>query len=153
MNPYTDFTHAELHALSKGHSPNYLDDHYGGMISRAGLMYDWCWPCQQRTREQYPYSYDAHYKWRDFDKDNPPEGMDCIYSDRMMQWDYEKYEAARQKVDAGWIENISREKAEGIIDAYYDGKYKCVGFAACCNVSNGYGIGIFFIVPKEDPDA
>lgn len=111
---------------------------------------DWAFPSgSRRTRREYPYSYDAYFVWRDFDKHDQPKSIGGEYSDRLMQHDHKKYEKARDDSSGGWIEDISKEQAKKFIESYYDGKYECVGFAACCNVSNGYGIGIFYIQLKE----
>lgn len=115
-------------------------------VVHGGPIYDWCFDDDpnKRTKEKYPYSYDAHYLWRDFEKDNM-EGISSVYSDRMMQWDSEKYERARSFSGGGWIESISKEAAKKFVQSYYGGKYNCVGFGICCNQSTGYGIGLFFI--------
>lgn len=128
-----------------------LQAHYDMICGRP--VYDWCFGETGRTPEQHPHSYDAHYLWRDFDKADreamQAEEIQSVYSDRMMQWDSKKYEAARKASKAGWIENIDRRTAEKFIESYYDGKMICVGFGKCCNVSTGYGIGLFFIKPKS----
>ena len=102
---------------------------------------------QNLTRQHFPYSYDAHYKWRDFDKNAQPEGLTVVYSDRMQSWDYDKYAKATKNL--GWIEDISKTQAKAVINSDYEGKYQCVGYAICCNVSNGYGIGMFFVLPTK----
>lgn len=105
--------------------------------------YDWCFG-GSRTPESHPYSYDAFYVWRDFDKDDM-SGIGGEYSDRLQQWEPEKYAHARREAGMGAIENVTREQARKFIKAYYGGKYECVGYARCCNVSSGYGLGIFYI--------
>lgn len=112
--------------------------------------YDWCFSGSRRTPVEYPYSYDAHYTWCEFDKENAPKNHDCSYSDRMRDWDPKKYEEARLASGGGWIENISEDQAKKFVEVYWGGTRKCIGFAKCCNVSNGYGLGIFFTVPVED---
>ena len=109
---------------------------------------DWCSEDDENfTPQQRPYSYSAHYTWRDFDKNDIPADVGSVYSDRMREWDTEVYTEATKGL--GWIENISKSQAKKLIKTYYGGKYECVGFAKTCNVSNGYGLGIFFIREKK----
>lgn len=116
-----------------------------GYLGYGGRRYDWVDPFCTRTPEDHPYSYSAHYLWRTFADDAKPPGMAAIYSDRMARWDHDKYRAAMQ--GRGFIEGLSRQACEEVIESYHDGKFRCVGYAVCCNVSSGYPIGIFFIVP------
>lgn len=114
----------------------------------AASHYDWCFPGQHRTLEEHPYGYDAHYTWREFAK-NKMTGIEGLYSDRMRDWDPEKYTAAAKASGGGFIEHISQDQAKTFIETYYDGTKECVGFARCCNVASGYGIGIFFVRDKS----
>jgi hypothetical protein len=100
--------------------------------------YDWVDTNNTRTPEDYPYSFDAHFKWRDSLKD-----ATVVYSDRMWQWDYDLAKWAFNGL--GQRGNYTKQQCKDIIDAYYQGKYKCVGYALCCNQSSGYEIGIFYI--------
>ncbi len=131
----------------------YHYDEFCGMWVGEDLLFDrvdWVDEhCSKRTRQEYPYSYDAHYTFRDFDKKKQPEGLDAVYSDRMRYWDPDAFEKACKAVKKGWLENLTKSEAKKFIEVYYAGKYKCLGHAACCNVSSGYGIGLFFIVPEE----
>lgn len=123
-------------------------DETEGYYRSFELNEDWCNEYgPKRSPREYPYSYSAHYVWRDFDKKEMPKNISPIYSDRMKMWDRDKYMAVTK--DTGWIEDISQSQAKNIIESYYDGKYECVGFARECNVSNGYGVGIFFIRAKN----
>lgn len=107
----------------------------------VSFMYDWVDPTQTRTPENYPYSFDAHYIWRENLK-----GASGVYSDRMWEWDREKAKMAFDGVGQRAIRD--KQKTKKVIEKYYDGKYECVGYALCCNVSNGYEIGIFYLKEK-----
>lgn len=109
--------------------------------------YDWCFG-GSRTPEQHPYGYDAFYVWREFEKD-AMDGIGAEYSDRLQQRDPAKHERARSLAKMGWIESTTKEQAKRYIDHYFGGEYECVGFARCCNVSNGYGLGIFYLRKVE----
>ena len=47
-----------------------------------------------RTKREYPYSYDGFVTWRGGDN---KEANDTIYSDRLLQWDYEKQNRLSEK--------------------------------------------------------
>lgn len=108
---------------------------------------DWCYktPYTPRSPRQAPYNYDDHYVWRDFDKNDMPKGIAVEYSDRLSQRDRAKYEAARKFAGSGWDEQMTRKQAEDFVAHYFDGEYKCIGFAKSCNQATGYGIGVFFM--------
>lgn len=112
------------------------------------LDYDWVSTSEQihRTPVEYPYSFDAYYIWRDFDKADMPDDVHPVYMDRMRAWDPETYSKSFKAV-AG-IYQTNRKYAETFIDTFYDGKYTCVGQAIACNHSTGYEIPIFFIKGK-----
>jgi hypothetical protein len=122
-----------------------------GLTTRIrASRYDWCFSSgnNQRTPDEYPYSFDTYYLWRDFEESDM-EGIDSVYSDRMRDWEPEKFKAALEASGKGWIDRMTKERAKTFIKVYYDGKYECVGFGRGCNVSNGYPLGIFFLKEKK----
>lgn len=104
---------------------------------------DFCDQSATRERRAHPYSFDAHYIWRNFNKNKIPKRIGTVYSDRLMQWNVEKYKEAFD--GQGWIDQLTKEQCIKAIDIYYTGKYKCVGYAVACNVSSGYPLGVFYI--------
>jgi hypothetical protein len=129
----------------------YYYEEYMGLTHRLQrIRYDWCFSSgrEQRTPEEHPYSFDAYYLWRNFEKSDM-DGIDSVYSDRMRDWEPEKFEAAMEAAGKGWLDKMTEDRAKAFIKVYYDGKYECVGFGRCCNVSNGYPIGIFFLKEKK----
>lgn len=113
-------------------------------------QYDWCWPGGTRTRESHPYSFDAHFIWKDWKGPNDKEACDVVYSDRMWQWDREKADKAFALVQRGQrIGDLRKDACSKIIESYYDGKYECAAYALCCNQSTGYEIGIFWLREKR----
>ncbi|MBO9428818.1 hypothetical protein [Sulfitobacter sp. R18_1] len=119
-----------------------------GMIMSA--RYDWCFDDGQEKRnpDEYRYSFDPYYLWRDFNKERM-DGIDSVYSDRMREWDPKKYEAACKKSKFRGIDSCTKTQAKAFIEAYYDDKYECVGVGRACNVSNGYPLGLFFLKEKK----
>jgi hypothetical protein len=107
------------------------------------IMYDWVDPNKNSSPEESPYSFDAFYIWRDFDKENMAKNISVFYTDRMFQWDYEK--AKRAFEGRKGIETLTKDDCIKITKKYFGNKARCVGYALCCNVSNGYPIGMLFI--------
>lgn len=97
----------------------------------------------ERTREQYPYSYDPYVQWRDGSNE---EIECCVYSDRLMQWDFDKFNSCCQKVfgDRGQLFNQRQPKQiEQFLSLYFDTPIKLIVIQEGCNVSNGYPYWIF----------
>ena len=80
-----------------------------------------------------PYSYEPFYVFKSSGKVNG-----SVYSDRMQQWDYDKYKASAEKTDfKGYTKDP--ETVEAFLRAYFDEpELKLVRVIEYCNVSNGY---------------
>ena len=122
-----------------------MDPGYG--FRRGGPHYDWAGD-GRRTREEYPYSFSAHYIFRDGAKVRfGIEGADGFYTDRMRSWEPEKFERAMKGF--GFYGTLPSGNAKVACNRaakiYFGEDAECVGYALDCNVSNGYPIGIFFI--------
>lgn len=138
----------------------YVFDNFGRTMMIDRPRYDWMFTDDEHatTPEQNSYAYDAHYLWRIFpDKTNIPP-HDCIYSDRMRQWDYEKYEKAFDRKSArygklgnlgSWGLRIGRRDADIIVQRYYGKGHRCIGYGLDTNRSTGYELGIFLIQSPE----
>ena len=48
----------------------------------------------ERTKDKYPYSYDPFVVWK---TEEDVKQNNTVYSDRLKQWDYEKYSGLCQK--------------------------------------------------------
>lgn len=91
----------------------------------------------ERTKEQYPYSYDMFVVWRD----GPNE--DCtgsVYSDRMVQWDSNLYEECRKKHDLKNYVGATRQQLNGFMSDYLKKPVQVLFLAEGCNQSNGYPV-------------
>jgi len=112
------------------------------------LTYDWVssdWE-YPKTPEQYPYSFDSYYVWRDFDKTELSDEIETVYSDRMYQWNYEKAKTVFKGKQI--LNNLNKKECKKIVKEYFGSDTKCIGYALSCNISNGYPIGVFFIQKK-----
>lgn len=125
---------------------DYTDIYFDGGRNQL----DWCFGDSGKSPIQSPYSFDAHYLWRDFDKADIPD-HNSAYSDQMNQWDHEKYMAAFDrkstkfgKLSGRGLMGLSKSDALIITKRYWGEDTKCIGYALDCNRSSGYELGIFF---------
>jgi len=102
----------------------------------------------ERTKEEYPYSYDVYVTWKgDYNKDKG----DCAYSDRLLNWDWDKYNECVMEVwgNKGQIfYNRTPKDIEKFLSLYYDKEVKLTMIMEGCNVSNGFPYWIFFFGDK-----
>lgn len=99
----------------------------------------------ERTPLTHKYSYDEFvlYKASNFDK------KDCwVYSDRMLQWDREKYSEAFHKVWPGktgcqsfW--DRTPEEINRFLSLYFDKNVTLTAIMQGCNASTGYPYWVF----------
>lgn len=110
--------------------------------------YDWVWPgVYERTKEEYPYAYSAHYI-----KGNAETAKGCsaTYSDRLRQWDHDKYRECTSIVyqthtgsDYCW-RNMTLEQCSKWMSLFYSKKIQVCAIAEECHQGNGYPIWIIF---------
>lgn len=102
----------------------------------------------KRTKNEYPYSYDPFLIWKgDYHK-----GVgSVVYSDRLMQWDYKKFNKCCKKVwgnEGQLFYNRKPEDIEKFLSLYWNKEIKLTAIEEGCNVSNGYPIWIFYYESK-----
>ena len=98
----------------------------------------------ERTKDSHPYSYDAYVVWQE---DSAKGKGNCVYSDRLFQWDTEKYNKSCKKVWGNTGQNFgsrSPKDIEKFLSEYYDKEVKLTMIMEGCNVSNGFPYWIFF---------
>jgi hypothetical protein len=94
-----------------------------------------------RTKNEYPYSYDPFVVW----EDNHGKSS-VVYSDRLYQWDYEKYNKCCQKVwnnEGQYFSQRQPQDIEKFLTLYFNKPIKLTLIMEGCNVSNGYPYWIF----------
>jgi len=98
----------------------------------------------ERTREEYPYSYDAYVTWRSGEKE---EITGSIYSDRLNMWDRDKNDALKQKHFGDDGDNWSGREPKQIETFLRDwtGKQelRLIAVMEGCNFANGYPYWVF----------
>lgn len=97
----------------------------------------------KRTIQEYPYSYDPFLIWsNNYHKDDH-----VLYSDRLYQWNFEKFNRCCYKVwkNMGqWFDERSPKSIEKFLSLYLEKPICLTGIEQGCNVSNGYPYWIFF---------
>jgi hypothetical protein len=108
----------------------------------TGVLSEWEGPL---CRHSKPYSFSAYYIWRDHEH-NVPDQFETAYSDRMLSWDWDKYETAMQASHGNRRQYGHREpaKCEEFLQLYFDDPtIRLVAIIEDCNVSNGYPVTVF----------
>lgn len=100
----------------------------------------WVDPRRTRTKDDWPYSYDPYFIWKDEDNF---EGSHAEYNDRLQQRDHDKYEKACELVEKRF-ERYTREEVSEFLTAYHGKEIVATALVEGCNVSNGYPYWVFY---------
>lgn len=97
----------------------------------------------ERGPNEYPYSYDPFvvFKSTTFDKSDS-----YVYSDRMMQRDYDKFAKACNDVwgnTGQMFHSRTPEEIERFLSIYFDKEVELTLIMECCNAGNGYPYWLF----------
>jgi len=96
-----------------------------------------------RDKYQYPYSYDPYVTF----KGEYLENDSAVYSDRLMQWNFSKFEESCKKVfgdERQYFDNRIPKDVETFLSMYLNKNVKLTAIMQGCNVGNGYPYWIFF---------
>lgn len=99
----------------------------------------------ERTPLSYPYNYDEYVIWKD--ENFNEEECSAVYSDRLFQWDYEKYNKCCQEVFKNQGQQFyEREpkEIEKFLGMYFEREVKLTAVIQGCNQSSGYPYWVFF---------
>ena len=103
---------------------------------------DWHGKPVEKTPHSHPYSYDAYVVEKKADK-----YKNSIYSDRLWQWDYKKYNELCRKYfgnEAQLWDGRSFNKIEEFLrDHQSNPELRLIGIMKGCNVSSGYPYWVF----------
>ena len=105
----------------------------------------------KRTPYSNPYNYDEYVVWKDknFDK----EKYSAVYSDRLWQWDYEKYQRYCQEVFKNRGQRFDErepKEIEEFLSMYFNKEIKLMAVMKGCNVSSGFPYWVFLYENIED---
>ncbi len=97
----------------------------------------------ERTPRNAPYSYDP-YVVKKAARCTPTLDS-AVYSDRLSQWDRDKYEAACKHAfkTGGQFSTKSLDEISDFLSYYFDKKVECTCMMEGCNVATGYPYWIF----------
>ena len=98
----------------------------------------------KRNPFTHPYSYDEYVIWKDenFNK----EKYSAVYSDRLYQYDYEKYNKCCQEVFENQGQRFDRrdpKEIEKFLSMYFDERIKLTAIMQGCNQSSGFPYWVF----------
>ncbi len=98
----------------------------------------------KRPRSQYPYSYSPYVQFRNGEN---TEIENAVYSDRLHQWDYKKYNSLSKKHfgnEGQCFSNRSPDKVQSFLRDYLDNQnLKLIVIQEGANMSSGYPYWIF----------
>ena len=102
----------------------------------------------KRTPNSHPYSFDEYKVYK---KDNFRSSDDNVYSDRLYQWDPDKYNECRIEIfgnQSQYFDGQSPEDIGKFLSKYFDKNVEVTAIVKGCNISNGYPYWLFYY--KED---
>lgn len=116
-----------------------------------------CWPTYidiygnaiKRTPFTNPYNYDEYVIWRrDSNTDEPCDlsKSSAVYSDRLFQWDPEKYNRCCKEVfgDIGQYFNTRNpDKIQQFLSIYFEKDVELLAIVQGCNQFSGFPYWIF----------
>lgn len=101
-----------------------------------------------KDKWSHPYSYDSFIVWYG----NARKGDSVVYSDRLVQWDYEKYMTCAKTIQAESTNNKfdinDPKQTEKFLSLYYGKQVTLTAIVEGCNVSNGYPYWILYFRDK-----
>jgi len=120
----------------------------GNMVTIFDSQYkDWEGNEIERTPNKYPYSYDAYVIHK-----TKESYEHSVYSDRLFQWDTEKYNKLSKKhfgnIGQYFSERSPRQIEEFLKDYYNKPDLELVGIMQGCNIGNGYPYWVFMFNAK-----
>lgn len=122
------------------------------MDSHGSFHYDdarWVDPTRRRTKQELPYGYDEFFIFGD--RETVKVARHAVYSDRMSQWDYDKFWAAYEEhlKGCGGFPSAGQKSMSAFMSRYYDRPITVLALAEGCNISNGYP---YWIIWFDDPE-
>jgi hypothetical protein len=104
-----------------------------------------------RSKQQYPYSYDPLLVYRRYAK--LPAETHAVYSDRLRQWDFDKFRALSRTHfgnEGDSFHSRKPAKIEAFLREWFEQpELQLVRVEEHCNVSNGFPVWVFWYRNKE----
>lgn len=96
-----------------------------------------------KTPLSNPYNFDEYIIWKGDYKNSDLKA----YSDRLQQWNFEKYNTCIHNMlkTSGWLFSFENSNfTEYFLSSYYGKNIKLTAIAKGCNVSSGFPYYVFF---------
>lgn len=100
----------------------------------------------KRTPFSNPYNYDEFVVWKK-ESANDIERGSAVYSDRLWEWDHEKYNKFCQEVFGDKGQQFNSRKPDGVekfLSLYFEKEVILTAIVQGCNQSSGFPYWIFF---------
>lgn len=100
----------------------------------------------KRTPFTHPYNYDEFVEWKK-EGNNDIEKESAVYSDRLWEWDHEKYNKCCQKVfgdNRQYFNSSNPDEIEKFLSLYFEKEVTLIAIVKGCNQSSGFPYWIFF---------
>lgn len=118
---------------------------YDEFYRAVGLSFNIRGEIVERPQRQYPYSYDPYCLYKSDDWSLTDDGD---YSDRLQQWDYDKFTKCMKEVwgerCGQYFTNKDPKDIEKFLSLYFGKKIKLTGIEQGCNVATGYPYWVFY---------
>lgn len=103
----------------------------------------------KRTPFTHAYNYDEYVIYKD---ENFKEvKCDAVYSDRLYQWDYDKFNRCCKEVfknQGQYFSERDPKEIEKFLSLYFEKEVKLMAITQGCNASTGYPYWVFFYKEK-----
>lgn len=99
----------------------------------------------EKTPYSHPYNYDEFVVWKS--KNFNPSTDFGVYSDRLMQWDMEKYNKCCREVfsnEAQMFQNRKPEDIEKFLSLYLEEKIILTAVVQACHWLSGFPYWVFY---------
>lgn len=97
----------------------------------------------RKTPITNPYDFDDYVEW----KGNYRQFDSAVYSDRLYQWNTEKYKKCYEQVFKNNGQRFDSKNVSGIrkfLSMYFDKEIELTAIMRGCNISSGFPYHIFF---------
>lgn len=98
----------------------------------------------KRTPFSHPYNYDEYVIWKN---SCGVDNSNAVYSDRLYQWDYEKYNKCCQETFKNQGQSFDKrepKEIEKFLSMYFEKEIKLTAVTQGCNQATGYPYWVFF---------
>lgn len=108
----------------------------------------------KRTPQAFPYSFDEYVQYKATGFNPYDSNYSGVYSDRMFQWDHDKYsEACRiafNNQGGQYFDHRDPKDIEHFLSVYFDKPIYLKAVLKGCNQATGYPYWVFLYTEKQE---